>query len=293
MFLEEIVENDAMSKLLKFRKINDDGCGALAAIAPGDFRRNGLPIGEDPINDAAAGMTFDGAQVVGQGIAGGFARLSHKIGDIDARRPGFGDGVGDFRDEQVGKDAGVKRTRAEQNQVRVTDGLDRFGERAHRARQQSDFLDGRAAGRDARFTVNFAAILQRSHEGNHRSGGRENTAANGEDFAAHANGFGKVAGNVRQRRQEEVAEIVANEAAPGMEAILKEMAEQVFILGKRDHTVANVSRRKNAILAAQAAGAAAIIRNGDDGSEVGDRPLPVGRFIPAANDVVFYSTEKG
>ena len=71
-----------------------------------------------------------------------------------------------------------------------------------------------------------------------------------------------------ERGEKQIAEIVADEASASMEAILKKTAKQRFILGKRDHAVANIAGGKNAIFAAQTAGAAAVIGDGDDCGEV-------------------------
>ncbi len=78
-------------------------------------------------------MFLDDAEVIGKGVAGGFAWLGHQIGDIHARCPRLGDGGGNFRDQQIGKNAGVERAGAEENQVGLLDGFDSFGERAHAA----------------------------------------------------------------------------------------------------------------------------------------------------------------
>ena len=98
MFFEEIVGDGADAEFLKFGQIDEDGLSALAAIAAGDGRRDGLAVGDNEIDDATGSMFLDGANVVGEGVAGGFARLGHEIGDIDARGLGFSDGGGDFRD---------------------------------------------------------------------------------------------------------------------------------------------------------------------------------------------------
>src|SRR5712664_4881808 len=85
VFLEEIVENDAEAELLEGGKIDGHRFGALGAVAAGHVGRNGLAIGDDPIDDAARDGFLDGAKVIGEGVAGGFAGLGHQIGDVDAR----------------------------------------------------------------------------------------------------------------------------------------------------------------------------------------------------------------
>ena len=238
-------------------------------------------------------MFLNRAEMIGERVAGGFPRLGHKIGDVHARGFGFGDGAGDFRNEQIREDAGVERTGAEENEVRLLDGLDDHGNGAYAARRETQFFDRRAAGGDARFAVNDAAILEFGDEVHVRKRGWENAPADGQDFAADANGFGEIAGDVRERGEEKIAEVVADQAAPGVEAILKKTAEESFIFRKSDHAIADVAGRKDAVFAAEAAGASAIIGNGDNGSEIGDGALGGGVFVAAADYVFLEAAEEG
>ena len=98
VFFEEVVEDDADAELLELRKIDDYGFGALGAIAAGNVGRDWLAVGDDPIDDAARNVILDGAEMIGEGVAGGFAGLGHEIGDVNAGGFGPGDGVGDFWD---------------------------------------------------------------------------------------------------------------------------------------------------------------------------------------------------
>src|ERR1700681_5081976 len=91
----------------------------------------------------------------------------------------------------------------------------------------------------------------------------KNSSADGEDFAAFANGFGEISGDVGERGEEKITKIVADQSATGMKTVLKKTAEQRFILGKRDHAVANIARREDAIFTPQTAGAAAVVRHSD------------------------------
>ena len=167
-----------------------------------------------------------------------------------------------------------------------------LGKRAHAARGEAQFLDGRAAGGDAGLAVNGAAIFEFGDKVDVRKRGGKNAAANGEHFAADADGFGEITGDVRERGKKKIAEIVADQAAAGMKAVLEEPAEQRFILRKRDHAVANVAGRKNAILAAQAAGAAAVIGDGDDGSKIGDGMFGAGVFVRCGEMTMFFQAAK-
>src|SRR5712692_8568147 len=121
---------------------------------------------------------------------------------------------------------------------------------------------------------------------------RKNAAADGENFAADADSFSEIAGDVRQRGKEKIAEIVADEAATGVKTILKKAAEEGFIFRKSDHAVADVAGREDAILAAQATGTAAVIGDGDDGGEIGDGALGAGVFVGSADDEFLEAAEE-
>jgi len=230
MLLEEIIEHDAIAELLQVGDVDCDGLGALRAVALGDFWGDWLAISDDPINDAAGSMALNGGEMIRQGVTGRFTGLGHEIRDIDARRFGFGDGVGDFRDKQVGKNTRIERTRAKQDQVGLPNGLDRLRERADGAREQREFLNWFSAGADARLALNFAAVFESRDESDVGDRRRKDATANGEDFAGDTNGFSEIAGDMSERGEEEVAEIVADEAPAGVKAILKQTPQQSFVL---------------------------------------------------------------
>src|SRR5216683_6731543 len=162
VFLEEVIEDDAEAELLEGGEVDGHRFGTLGAVAAGHVGRDGLAIGDDPIDDAGRDVFEDGAEMIGKGVAGGFAGLGHQIGDVDAGGPGLGDGGCNLRDQEIGEDAGVERAGSEEDEVGVLDGFDGFGERADAARGKLEFLDWRAAaGGDAGFAVNGAAVFER------------------------------------------------------------------------------------------------------------------------------------
>src|SRR5579859_90425 len=168
--------------------------------------------------------------MIGQGIAGGFAGLGHEISDVDARGGGLGNSLGNFRDEQIRKNTGVERAGTEQDEVGVLNSLKRLGQRANGAREESKLLDRLVAGRNARFTVNLVAAFESGDQGDVGDGRRKYAPADGENFAADAHGLGEISGHMGKRGEEEVAEIVSDQAATGVKAILKKAAEQSFVL---------------------------------------------------------------
>jgi len=134
VLFEQVVEDHTVAEFLEGIEVDGDGLGALGAIAFGDFARDGLAVGDDPVDHPAGGVLANGFEVVGQGVAGGFAGLCHEVRDVDARGFGIGNSVGDLGYQQVGKDARVERAGAQQNEIGFADGFDRPGKRASGAR---------------------------------------------------------------------------------------------------------------------------------------------------------------
>lgn len=264
VLLEKIIEDDAIAKLLKLGKVGGDLLRPLTPIAFGNFRRNSAAVGYDPVYNTARRVAANGAKMIGQRIGGSFSRLRHEIGDIHAGSHGIGDSGGNFRDEEVWKNTGIERAGAEKNQVSFFNGVDDRGEWRNASRRKRKPVNGRAARGNAGFSVDDAAVREPGDELDIGKRGRKDAAANGENFAADAHGFRKISGDMGERGQEKIAEIVADEAPSGMKPILKQAAKQSLVLRESHHAVADVARRKNAIFAAKTSGASAIIRNSND-----------------------------
>jgi len=139
--------------------------------------------------------------------------------------------------------------------------------------------------------VNAATVFESGDERDVGNCGGENLAADRENFAADADGFGEISGDVSERGEEEVAEIVADETAASVKAILKESAKESFVLAEGHHAVADVSGRKNAIFAAEASGTTAVVSDGDDCGEARDWMFGFD-FVAAAGDEIFETTQQ-
>jgi hypothetical protein len=99
MLFEEIIADDANAELEELVAVEAHGVGIFGAITARNVGRNGLGVGDDDINDATANMFLDGSKMITEGVVGGFARLGHQIGDVNAWRFGMDDGAGDFGDQ--------------------------------------------------------------------------------------------------------------------------------------------------------------------------------------------------
>src|SRR5690242_15207482 len=104
--------------------------------------------------------------------------------------------------------------------------------------------------------------------------------------------FDEVSGDVGKGGQKEVSKIVALESAAGVESILKQPAEQSFVLGEGHHAITNVAGREDTVFAAKAAGAAAVIRNGDNGGQISDGTLQCRERVMAGRHEVFQAAQE-
>ena len=167
------------------------------------------------------------------------------------------------------------------------DGFDGAGKRTHAAGVQFNLANGNLAPGDAAFALHALSVGKSGDEVDIRESGRKDAAAYGEDFGRDANGFGKVAGDVGESGKKEIAEIVAAEAAALVETILKQAAEKRFVFRERDHAIANITGRKNAIFAAKTPGATAVVSHGDDCGQIRDWAFQSGTLITATDNVFF------
>lgn len=292
VFFEEIIGDEADFLLEDFLAINGNRFGVFRAVAAQDRRGDGFAVGDNSVNDVARDMELDGAKMVAEGVVSGFTGLRHQVGNVHAGGFGAEDGAGNLRNEEVRDDAGVKRTGTHEDKVGVLKRLNSHGERADATWVQLDLANGKLTAGDAGLAVDALAIGESRDQVNIRKSRGKNTAANREDLAGDADGFGKIASDMCESSKKEVTEVVTAEPSTGVEAILKKASKKSFVLGERHHAVADVAGREHAILAAQAAGAATIIGDGNDGDQVGDGALGRRQSIAAANDVFLQASEQ-
>ena len=67
--------------------------------------------------------------------------------------------------------------------------------------------------------------------------------------------------------EKKISEAVSFEPAAGGKPVLEQLRQQVLIFRKRSHAIADIARRQGIEVAAQAAGASAIIADRDDGCD--------------------------
>lgn len=285
VFFEQVVGHKLDLQFSNAFGVDANRLGTLRAVTLGNFLGDRSNISNNRIDHALLYVILDGANVLAEGVAGGFAGLSHEIGDVNAMGFGASDAFGNFRNQEIRNDAGVKRAGPHEDEVGLLDSLDRGGKRANPARGEFEPANGSGAARDIGFTLDTLAVRESSDEVNIGNGGRKDAAANGEDFARNAHGFGKIAGDMSESSEKKVAEVVPAEPAPGLKPILEETAEKSFVFGQRYHAVSNVAGRQNAIFAAQAAGTAPVVGDRDDCGKVSNGALGRWTLVGAANNV--------
>ncbi len=136
------------------------------------------------------------------------------------------------------------------------------------ARPQADRLDPILAPADAGLADHDVAVGKRGFQRHVRRGAGINAAGNLQHFRRGLHGVRKIAHDLRQRHQEQIAETVALQSAPGLEAVLEKARKQRGVFAERDHAIADVAGRQDVELAAQPAGAAAVVGHRDDGGDV-------------------------
>src|SRR5208283_4019306 len=72
---------------------------------------------------------------------------------------------------------------------------------------------------------------------------------------------------MRERGEKEITEVVAAQSVAAGKTVIEKLGEELFVLGQGHQAVADVTGRENAEIAAQAAGTATLVCNGDNGSE--------------------------
>ena len=82
--------------------------------------------------------------------------------------------------------------------------------------------------------------------------------------------MGKVAGDLGERGDKEIAKVVAPEPVAGAEAVGKEFGQQILFGTERNHAVTQVSRGQHVEVFSEPARGAAIVCYGDDRSKIRD-----------------------
>ena len=253
MFFKKIAGKQLDAKAGHFLRVKADLFSALSAVAAGDIGRDGVAISDDAIDQIFAHVVLDRTNVFAERVMRRFAGLRHEVGNVYARRFGTGDGVSDFGDQQIWKNAGIEGAGPHKDQVGIMDRFQHSGKGPDAPGHQFDFANGSRAARNVGFAANALAVGERRDKMDVGDGGRKNAASDGKHLSGDAHRLSEIASDMGERSKKEIAEIVAAQAASGLESILEEPTQKRFVFGEGDHTVADVAGRKNAVFAAEAA----------------------------------------
>ena len=86
----------------------------------------------------------------------------------------------------------------------------------------------------------------------------------GEEPAEFVDALFEGTGDIRERSQEQVAEVMTADAGFRGKSVLKNLRQEFFIVGQGGHAVTDVSGRKDADVAAERAGRTAVVSDGND-----------------------------
>ena len=150
------------------------------------------------------------------------------------------------------------------------DRFERFGQRLGMMARKLDAPHGAASFADAALGGDDTAIVHQRFERDIFYGRGQYAAVDAQQFAGLADGSGKISGDLAERGQEQIAHAVAAETAAHVKAKLKGAGDGRIFVRKSGDAAADIAGRENAVIAAEAAGAAAIVGDGDDGSEFGN-----------------------
>ena len=194
--------------------------------------------------------------------------------------------------QQIGDERGVKRAGTDGDEVGALDGFQRLRQRRGVGWIEHQLGDAPAAGGDVGFAAHERAVVHARHQRGIGRGDGVDAATGGENLRRQLDGVGKVAGNLGERGDKEVAEVVSLERVAAAEAMGEEPGQQIFFLAERDHAVAQVAGRQHVEVLAQAAGGAAVVGDGDHGGEVGDEAGLARARLAGGADVAAQSAQQ-
>src|SRR5688572_23823295 len=223
-------------------------------------------VAGDEIDASFADVALDTRDEVVDREAVGVAFLGHQIAVVDHLPLGPSDRFRDAFHEEVRQDAAVEVAGTDDDAVGGVDGLDglrvgvdlRLEAQVGVLRELRD-LDGvLAVDADVAAPADEPRVLRR--DGHDRAAGRQHHAGDADSLV-------EVAGDLLERRQEDVAEVVPLEAA-FLETVVEELADDGVRFRDGDEALAHVAGRQHAELVAQDARRAAVVGHRDDGRKL-------------------------
>ena len=172
-------------------------------------------------------------EVVRGAVADRLARLLEQVADVHPGRARGQDRAPQRGHEQRRQRRREERSGTEDDQVGTLDRRDRVRVRGRVARVEEQPAHAVAVGRDRGLARDDPAILHLGDERCRMARRRHDRALDREHAPRHRDGGVERAGDLGQRREEQVAEAVPGELA-AREAVLEQLAHEVLVLGERD-----------------------------------------------------------
>ena len=266
--VDQIRQDERRPGLADFLLVDHDRMGPVGDIALEDGRIDIAVVGDDEVDDLAAGLAVDGPDVVGYGVIIRFPGLGHDVADIDLRRLAGADGLDDIGYAEIGHDARIEAARSEDDGVGFPDGVDGRLDGPGVFRRRKDALDLAVGMGNLRFPFDDAAVGHFSIKAELFRRRRDDLAADAQDLAGRVHGFFDVAQDFDEGGDEQVAEAVARQVAGAAEAVGEELFHEPFLIGQGDQAVAQVPWGDDIQVLADAACRTAIVGDGDDSRQV-------------------------
>ena len=179
--------------------------------------------------------------------------------------------------KKIWDEASEQGTGPDRDEVGGSDLFQRIRERSSIWRLHRQLQYPTLARGDIRFATNQASVCHLRCELNVAGCRGNNVAARFQNLRRDFHSFREIAAQIRQRCQEEVAEVVSFQTYACGESVLEQPRHQRFVFRQSDHAVANVARRGNVQFLAKTSARSPIVRNGHDSGQVGDAYR--GRFL--------------
>ena len=209
--------------------------------------------------------------VILAGIAVGLSVLHHDVQDVFPYRAGRADGLADAVNEEVRNDAGIEASGANDNNVRLQNGVDAVLKRLRMLRHKTHLTD--AAVIDLFRVEDFAlaerarAVVEFGLQIDVLVGHRQDSSRNGENVPHPLHSLVKGTGNAVHSRKEEVSEALTGQGA-FRKAVIEQLLHGWLRVGQRHNAVADIAGRQHPEILPEHSGAAAVVGDGHDGRYV-------------------------
>ena len=212
-----------------------------------------------------------GADMIVGVVAVGLTVLGHDVQDVFPYRAGRADGLADAVNEEVRNDAGIEASGANDNNVRLQNGVDAVLKRLRMLRHKTHLTD--AAVIDLFRVEDFAlaerarAVVEFGLQIDVLVGHRQDSSRNGENVPHPLHSLVKGTGNAVHSRKEEVSEALTGQGA-FRKAVIEQLLHGWLRVGQRHNAVADIAGRQHPEILPEHSGAAAVVGDGHDGRYV-------------------------